>query len=139
MGHGSVGPTCGDRAVSRGRIVRPALGVAVPLTLQSPDSAVLALGTIDATLVALFFLFRVLPWSRPGPWRLIWVFASLTSIFFILGELEAGNLGGEALALAHQGPLFVAILCASAGFILAYLHGPRSVAVEHVGLGYDET
>jgi hypothetical protein len=34
------------------------------------DSLVV-LAIVDALLVALFFLFRVLPWSRPGPWRLI--------------------------------------------------------------------
>ena len=67
----------------------------------SADSAVLALAIVDATLVALFFLFQVLPWATPGPWRLIWIFASLTSIFFILAEVQAGLVGGEALSLAH--------------------------------------
>lgn len=96
----------------------------------SPDAAVLALAIIDATLVALFFLFRVLPWSSRGPWRLVWMLATLTSMCFILGEAQAAVVGGEALAPEHQGPLFGAILSASAAFIFVYLHGPRSLERE---------
>jgi diguanylate cyclase (GGDEF)-like protein len=83
------------------------------------------LAIVDALLVALFFLFRVLPWSRPGPWRLIWLIASMTSILFIAAELVALDTQGSALALEHQIPLFGAIFALTAGFILTYLSGHR--------------
>jgi diguanylate cyclase (GGDEF)-like protein len=83
------------------------------------------LGIVDALLVALFFLFRVLPWSRPGPWRLIWLIAGMTSVLFIASELVALATAGTALALEHQIPLFGAIFAVTTGFILTYLSGQR--------------
>jgi diguanylate cyclase (GGDEF)-like protein len=83
------------------------------------------LAIVDALLVALFFLFRVLPWSRPGPWRLIWLIAGMTSMLFIAAELVALSTQGTALALEHQIPLFGAIFAVTAGFILTYLSGQR--------------
>lgn len=35
------------------------------------SESVVILAIIDAVLGGMFFLFRVLAWSRPGPWRLI--------------------------------------------------------------------
>ncbi len=89
------------------------------------SESIVLLAVIDALLVALFFLFRVLPWSSPGPWRLIWGLASLTAVAFMLAELAATLTGGSALNSEHQGPLFLAILAATACFIFAYLHGHR--------------
>lgn len=83
------------------------------------------LAIIDALLVALFFLFRVLPWSRPGPWRLIWLIAGMTSIMFIAAELVALRTQGTALAVEHQIPLFGTIFAVTTGFILTYLGGQR--------------
>lgn len=83
------------------------------------------LGIVDALLVALFFLFRVLPWSKPGPWRLIWLVAGMTSILFIASELVALTTAGTALSIEHQIPLFGAIFAVSVGFILTYLGGQR--------------
>jgi diguanylate cyclase (GGDEF)-like protein len=83
------------------------------------------LGIVDALLVAMFFLFRVLPWARPGPWRLIWLVAGMTSILFIAAELVALTTQGTALALEHQIPLFGAIFAVTVGFILTYLGGQR--------------
>lgn len=83
------------------------------------------LAIVDAVLVALFFLFRVLPWSRPGPWRTIWLIAAVTALLFIASELVALATAGTALALEHQIPLFGAIFAVSAGFILVYLSGQR--------------
>ena len=83
------------------------------------------LGIVDALLVALFFLFRVLPWSKPGPWRVIWLIAGMTSILFIASELVALTTQGTALALEHQIPLFGAIFAVTVGFILTYLGGQR--------------
>jgi diguanylate cyclase (GGDEF)-like protein len=87
--------------------------------------ALVVLAIVDALLVALFFLFRVLPWSRPGPWRLIWLIAGLTSILFIAAELVALDAQGTALAIEHQIPLFGAIFAVTVGFILTYLSGQR--------------
>jgi len=86
---------------------------------------VVVLAIVDALLVAMFFLFRVLPWSRPGPWRLIWLIAGMTSILFIAAELVALQVQGTALSIEHQIPLFGAIFAATAGFILTYLGGQR--------------
>ena len=83
------------------------------------------LAIVDALLVALFFLFRVLPWSRPGPWRAIWLIAGMTSILFIASELVALTTQGTALAIEHQIPLFGAIFAVTTGFILTYLGGQR--------------
>lgn len=83
------------------------------------------LGIVDALLVALFFLFRVLPWSRPGPWRLIWLIAGMTSMLFIAAEIVALGTQGTALSLEHQIPLFGAIFAVTVGFILTYLGGQR--------------
>lgn len=94
-----------------------------------PADPVVVLAIVDALLVAMFFLFRVLPWSKPGPWRLIWIIASLTASLFILGEMMAIILGGTAVSFEVQGPLFGAILAVTTCFILAYLHGQR--ATEH--------
>ncbi|HEV2249572.1 MAG TPA: GGDEF domain-containing protein [Candidatus Limnocylindria bacterium] len=83
------------------------------------------LAIVDALLVAMFFLFRVLPWAKPGPWRAIWLVASLTSFLFIAAELVALAAQGTALSLEHQVPLFGAIFAVTAGFILTYLGGQR--------------
>jgi diguanylate cyclase (GGDEF)-like protein len=83
------------------------------------------LAIVDALLVAMFFLFRVLPWSRPGPWRLIWLVAGMTAVLFIAAELVALTTQGTALALEHQIPLFGAIFAVTVGFILTYLGGQR--------------
>src|SRR5260221_1386494 len=116
-------------------VFRHANGRPVPLT-HPPGGAVwyhsrveteplVVLGIVDALLVALFFLFRVLPWSRPGPWRLIWLIAGMTSILFIAAELVALNSQGTALSMEHQIPLFGAIFAVTAGFILTYLGGQQ--------------
>jgi diguanylate cyclase (GGDEF)-like protein len=95
----------------------------VPNAVETEPLVVLAI--VDALLVALFFLFRVLPWSRPGPWRLIWLIAGMTSILFIAAELVALNTQGTALSIEHQIPLFGAIFAVTTGFILTYLSGQR--------------
>ena len=87
--------------------------------------ALVVLAIVDSLLVALFFLFRLLPWSRPGPWRLIWLIAGMTAILFICAELVALTTQGSALAIEHQIPLFGAILAVTTGFILTYLNGQR--------------
>lgn len=89
------------------------------------SEGIVILAILDAVLVTMFFLFRVLPWSKPGPWRLIWIVASLTAALFSLGEAAALFRSGTALAIEVQGPLFGAILAVTTCFILVYLHGSR--------------
>jgi diguanylate cyclase (GGDEF)-like protein len=88
-------------------------------------NGIVILAILDAMLVAMFFLFRVLPWSKPGPWRLIWITATLAAALFSLGEASAMVTGGTAVSFEIQGPMFGAILATTVCFILVYLHGSR--------------
>jgi hypothetical protein len=74
------------------------------------SEGVVILAILDAALVAMFFVFRVLPWAKPGPWRLIWIIATLAVALFSLGEASAMVRGGTAVSFEVQGPLFGAIL-----------------------------
>jgi diguanylate cyclase (GGDEF)-like protein len=89
------------------------------------SDSVVILAIIDAVLVGMFFLFRVLPWSRPGPWRLIWITATLAFLLFSLGEASAMTRGGSAISFDVQAPLFGAILATTTCLILVYVHGVR--------------
>jgi diguanylate cyclase (GGDEF)-like protein len=89
------------------------------------SQGIVILAILDAVLVCMFFLFRVLPWSRPGPWRLIWIIATLTAALFSLAEASALIQGGSALTFEVQGPLFGALLALTTCFMLVYLHGSR--------------
>jgi diguanylate cyclase (GGDEF)-like protein len=89
------------------------------------SESVVVLAIIDAVLVGMFFLFRVLPWSKPGPWRLIWITASLAFVLFSLGETSAMIQGGGAVSFEVQAPLFGAILATTTCLILVYVHGVR--------------
>jgi diguanylate cyclase (GGDEF)-like protein len=89
------------------------------------SEGVVVLAMIDAVVVGMFFLFRVLPWSKPGPWRLIWITASLAFLLFSLGETSAMIQGGGAVSFEVQAPLFGAILATTTCLILVYIHGVR--------------
>jgi len=89
------------------------------------SESVVILAIIDAVLVGMFFLFRVLPWSKPGPWRLIWITATLAFLLFSLGEASAMIHGGDAISFEVQAPLFGAILATTTCLILVYVHGVR--------------
>jgi diguanylate cyclase (GGDEF)-like protein len=92
-----------------------------------------ALGAIAALLVAMFFLFRSLPWSRPGPWRRIWSLAAMAALMFILAEVPALLDPGQPVgASSHQLPLFGVILAASAGFFATYLESRRVAERERI-------
>src|SRR3981081_1660515 len=103
---------CCFETLTAGRLrpLPPPAGGAVCYHTASVDpEPLVVLAIVDALLVALFFLFRVLPWSRPGPWRLIWLIAGMTAILFIAAELVALSTQGTALSIEHQIPLFGAI------------------------------
>jgi diguanylate cyclase (GGDEF)-like protein len=85
------------------------------------------LAVIVVLLVNVFFLFKVVPWSRPGSWRRIWVLATVASILFIVAEaaiLTDPNLA--AIDTAHQFPLFGALLAGATGFYLVYTDAYRA-------------
>jgi diguanylate cyclase (GGDEF)-like protein len=85
------------------------------------------LAVIVALLVNLFFLFKVVPWSRPGSWRRIWVLVAVASVMFMVSEaviLTDANIG--ALDTVHQVPLFGALLAGATAFFLVYTDAYRS-------------
>lgn len=94
--------------------------------IDSYDTLVV-LAVILALLVNVFFLFKVVPWQRPGSWRRIWVLAAVASFMFIVSEaviLTDESMG--ALDVAHQVPFFAALLAGAAGFFLVYTDAYRS-------------
>ena len=94
--------------------------------MNGPDSAI-AVAAIAPLLMLLFFLFRVLPWTRPGPWRLVLVLVSLASVMFMFGEVALlAKSGIDGLDPTHQLPLFLAVLAAAAASVVAYFEGARS-------------
>lgn len=85
------------------------------------------LAVIVALLMNIFFLFKVVPWSRPGSWRRIWILAAVASGMFIVSE--AAILTDDALValdISHQVPLFAALLAGASGFFLVYTDAYRS-------------
>lgn len=81
----------------------------------------MVIAAIDALLVLLFFAFRVLPRSRPGAWRRIWILAGAGSMLFVIAEIAALQQGGTSVDVAHQIPLFGAILATTGCFLVAYV------------------
>ena len=93
-------------------------------TAASTEQSLVVLAIILALLVNLFFLFRVLPWSRPGPWRIIWALAALFALMFILAEgIVLSEAGLSAADTRHQVPLFAALFAGAAGFVIAFTQG----------------
>jgi diguanylate cyclase (GGDEF)-like protein len=90
------------------------------------DSLVV-LAVIGALLVNLFFLFKVMPWDRPGSWRRIWILAAVASAMFIVSEaVILTDARISALDISHQVPLFVALLAGAAAFFLVYTDAFRA-------------
>jgi diguanylate cyclase (GGDEF)-like protein len=98
----------------------------VSLAAESYDQLVVV-SVILALLVNVFFLFKVVPWSRPGSWRRIWALAAVASILFIVSEaVILSDSAITALDTVHQVPLFGALLAGAAGFFLVYTDAYRS-------------
>ena len=88
---------------------------------------VVALAVVVALLANLYFLYRVVPWKRPGSWRRIWLLASLATFMFLVAEaVTLLEVRMEALDHLHQIPLFGALLAAATGFFLVYTDGYRA-------------
>jgi diguanylate cyclase (GGDEF)-like protein len=89
--------------------------------------SVIAFAAIAPLLVLLLYVFRALPWTKPGPWRTVVALVTMASIMFMVAEavlIAQPELGG--LEPMHQLPLFLAILSASAAASIAYLEGARA-------------
>lgn len=87
----------------------------------------IVLAVIAMLLANILFLFRIVPWSKPGSWRLIFVLAAVASVLFIASEaVVLGDTGLEALDSVHQVPLFGALLATFAGSFLVYADAYRS-------------
>lgn len=101
--------------------------------MSEPTEPIAALAAIAALLIAMFFLFRTLPWSRPGPWRRIWSLAAMSALLFILAEAAAVLHPEQPVgAFSHQLPLFGMILAASAGFVATYFESLRGTERERI-------
>ncbi len=101
--------------------------------MTEPTEPIAALAAVAALLAAMFFLFRSLPWSRPGPWRRIWSLAALAALLFILAEADAVLDPERPVgALRHQVPLFGVILAAMAGFVATYFESQRGAERERI-------
>lgn len=97
-----------------------------PLAAETYNELVV-LAVIVVLLVNVFFLFKVVPWGRPGSWRRIWILATVASILFIVAE--AAILTDQTIAAldsAHQFPLFGALLAGATGFYLVYTDAYRA-------------
>lgn len=93
-------------------------------TAATTEQSLVVLAIILALLVNLFFLFRVLPWAKPGPWRLIWALAALFSLMFMLAEGSVlSEPGMSAADVRHQVPLFAALFAGATGFVIAFTQG----------------
>ena len=95
--------------------------------IVNETGSLIALAAIAPLLLLLLYVFRALPWTKSGPWRIVMALAALASIMFMLAEgiLVVQN-GIEGLDPLHQLPLFVAILAAAAAAMIAYLEGARA-------------
>jgi diguanylate cyclase (GGDEF)-like protein len=97
-----------------------------PLVAESYNDLVV-LAVIVALLANVFFLFKIVPWSRPGSWRRIWLLAAIASAMFIVSEAAIlTDSSIAALDSAHQVPLFGALLAGAAGFFLVYTDAYRA-------------
>jgi diguanylate cyclase (GGDEF)-like protein len=88
---------------------------------------IVVIAVILALLVNVLFLFRVMPWKKPGSWRWIFALAAIASMMFMIAE--AVILSDDkitALDSLHQVPLFVALLAGAAGFFLVYADAYRA-------------
>ena len=97
-----------------------------PLSATSLDDIV-PIAVIVALLVNVLFLFRVMPWKKPGSWRWIFALAAIASMMFMVSEaVILSDPQVAALDSAHQAPLFVALMAGAAGFFLVYTDAYRA-------------
>ncbi len=97
-----------------------------PLLVETYGDLVVV-AVIVALLANVFFLFKVVPWSRPGSWRRIWMLAAIASAMFLVSEAAIlTDVQLAALDSAHQVPLFGALLAGATGFFLVYTDAYRA-------------
>lgn len=72
-------------------------------------------------------MLRFVPWSRSGPWRLIWAMTIASCLMFIVAEAAAlADETASGLAATHQLALFVGVLAVCVGLFVAYSAGYRA-------------
>lgn len=92
-----------------------------------PVSVILALVT------SMFFLFRAVPWRKRGPWRRIWILASISALMVMLAEVAAVTIEGtHASGVTFQAPIFVGVLAAAAGFFVVYTDALRAAESDRI-------
>jgi signal transduction histidine kinase len=89
------------------------------------SGAIAALAVLTVTL-SVVLLFRVLPWSRPGPWSLIWVLIALGATGILLAEAQA-VLSGLPIDPRVQFGL-LAVSASAAAVVLVLDRRQRAVA-----------
>ncbi|HEX4744721.1 MAG TPA: GGDEF domain-containing protein [Candidatus Limnocylindria bacterium] len=95
--------------------------------LSAQPGAIIAFAAIAPLLLLMLYVFRALPWTRSGPWRIVIALVALASIMFITAQgavLAEGGVGGTDPL--HQLPLFFAMLAAAAAAMTAHLEGARA-------------
>ncbi|MBU6423410.1 MAG: GGDEF domain-containing protein [Chloroflexota bacterium] len=89
--------------------------------------SIIAFAATAPMLLLLLAVFRVVPWTKTGPWRTVIALAALASSMFMLAEVVLlAQPGTTGLDPQHQLPLFLALLSASAAATLSYLEGARA-------------
>ncbi len=119
-------PRLGRKTLS-GQTVAGTAGTAHTRSIDSSPQPLIALALLIPLLATLFFMLRFIPWTRPGPWRLIWTMTIVSCVMFILAEAAAIlEPTASGLAATHQGSLFVAVLAVCVGLFVAYSAGYRA-------------
>ena len=94
---------------------------------MNQSGAAIALGAMAPLLILLLYVFRAVPWTKPGPWRIVIGLVALASLMFIGAEaVLLTDTKIDGLDPIHQLPLFVAILAAATAAMMAYLEGARA-------------
>jgi signal transduction histidine kinase len=94
-----------------------------------PSDAIAGLTIIVAVTLGAVLLFRVIPWSRPGPWSLIWSIVFLGATCVILAEADALVTNNPIDARVQLGLL---ALTASASAVALVLDSRRRAAAADV-------
>ncbi|MGH2451594.1 MAG: ATP-binding protein [Candidatus Limnocylindria bacterium] len=80
--------------------------------------AIAALAVIATLTLGVILLFRAMPWSRPGPWPLIWAFVWLGATAVILSEAQSLVSDMPIDPLVQVGLLAMAASCAAVALVL---------------------
>ncbi|HUG55915.1 MAG TPA: HAMP domain-containing sensor histidine kinase, partial [Candidatus Limnocylindrales bacterium] len=80
--------------------------------------AIAALAVIATLTLGVVLLFRAIPWSRPGPWSLIWILVWLGATAVILAEAQSLVSDMPIDPRVQLGLLAMAASCAAVALVL---------------------